>query len=172
MDIGVHAQDLCMHLMDFPMPVRVTGTEKVNFAKGRSIKGAWGDWNRKRYTVEDFASGFVHFDNGATMTLEASWLGHQEEREDMSSRIYGTGGTIQWPDGKYWSTRNGVRYSTQLKVRQDLPKAHTAELHDFYDCVANNKPSPVPWEQTVKVIGILEGIYKSSSTGREVKLKL
>ncbi len=172
MDIGVHALDLCMHLMDFPKPVRVSGSARVNFAKGRSIRGAWGQWNRRRFTVEDFASGFVHFDNGATMALEASWLGHQEDTEDISTLIYGTGGTIQWPTGKYWSTRDGVAYATQLTEPDGLPRAYTAELHAFYDCVVNQKPSPVPWEQTVQVIAILEGIYKSSRTGREIKIKL
>jgi predicted dehydrogenase len=61
LDIGVHALDLCLWLMGFPDPVRVSGTARVNFAKGTDIPGMWGEWNRELYSVEDFAAGFVHF---------------------------------------------------------------------------------------------------------------
>ena len=53
------------------------------------------EWDRKRFSVEDFATGFVHFDNGATLTLEASWLGHQPETEDMSCQLFGTKGGVK-----------------------------------------------------------------------------
>ena len=33
----------------------------------------WGEWDRARYSVEDFAAGFVHFDNGATGFMINSW---------------------------------------------------------------------------------------------------
>ena len=51
MDIGAHALDACMWLTGFPTPVRVTGTSRTHFAKGRDIPGAWGDWDRKRFSV-------------------------------------------------------------------------------------------------------------------------
>jgi len=47
MDIGVHALDCCLWMMGFPKPVRVTGTAKVNFAKGHKIPGLWGEWDRE-----------------------------------------------------------------------------------------------------------------------------
>ncbi|MCC6416376.1 MAG: Gfo/Idh/MocA family oxidoreductase, partial [Opitutaceae bacterium] len=77
MDIGVHALDLCMWLMGFPKPVRVSGSARTVFAKGHTMPNFWGEWDRERYSVEDFATGFVHFDNGATMMLEAAWMCHQ-----------------------------------------------------------------------------------------------
>lgn len=172
MDIGVHALDLTMWLMDFPKPVRVSGTSRTNFAKTDIIPGQWGEWDRKRYSVEDFAAGFVHFDNGATMSIEACWMAHKEDGETMSGSVFGTKGSIHWPSGAYYSTRNRVIYDAQLKAPPGLKKAHTAELHDFYDCVTNKKPSPVPYTETVKVIAILESIYKSEKLGREIKVKL
>jgi len=172
MDIGVHVLDLCMWFMDFPKPVRVTGTSKTNFAHGHDIPGGFGEWDRKLFSVEDFAAGFVHFENGATMVIEASWLNHQEEAGRMEDTIFGSRGSIEWPSGKYWSARNGILYDAQLKEVAAPHPPHTAELHDFYDCVTNKKPSPVPWEETIKVIAILEGIYKSQEQAREIKLKL
>jgi hypothetical protein len=35
----------------------------------------------------------------------------------------------------------------------------------------NHRPSPVPWTETIKVIGILEAVYASQARGREIILK-
>jgi len=173
MDIGVHALDLGMHLMDFPKPVRVTGKYATNFAKGHDMPGGWGEWDRKMYTVEDFASGFVHFDNGATMVLESSWLNHQEMREDMSVRLYGKKAMLHWPQNKFSTAQNGVLIDGELTPATDRAQpAHTAEIVAFYDAVVNGKSSPVPVEQTLYVIAILEAIEKSGRTGKEIRLKL
>ncbi|MBA4387692.1 MAG: oxidoreductase [Verrucomicrobia bacterium] len=172
MDIGVHALDLCMWLTDFPKPVRVTGRSRVNFAMAHDIPGAWGEWDRKRFTVEDHAVGFVHFDNGMTMVLEASWLNHQEANETMQNNILGSKGGVEWPTLKYWSARNHVLYDAQIKEQAGGLPAHTLELLDFCDCVVNNKPSPVPWQETIKVIAILEAIYSSESQRKEIRVKL
>jgi len=172
MDIGVHALDLCMWLMDFPTPVRVTGTSKTNFAKGRAIPGAWGDWDRKRFSVEDFAAGFVHFEDGATMTVEASWLSHQTEDHDMSCRLYGMKGGVSWPSTEYARVEGGQFVQGTLTCPERLDKAHTEEIKAFHKAVTGGKASPVPWTETIKVIAILEAIYESNRTGKEVDVKL
>ena len=91
MDIGVHALDTALWLMNFPTPVRVSGRAHTNFAKDFDIPGAWGEWDRKLFGVEDFASGYVHFSNGSTMVLEASWLQHQE-KEEINATLQGEEG--------------------------------------------------------------------------------
>ena len=96
----------------------------------------------------------------------------KEDGETMSGSVFGDKGSVHWPSGTYYSTRNRVNFDAQLKAPGGLKRAHTAELHDFYDCVTNKKPSPVPYQETVKVIAILESIYKSEKTQREVKVKI
>jgi predicted dehydrogenase len=172
MDIGVHALDSCMWVMNFPTPVRVSGASKVNFAKGDKIPGMWGEWDRARYSVEDFAAGFVHFDNGATMTLEAAWLGHQSENEEISFQIFGTNGSIKWPSCEYATVINRTFAQGTLTAPRRVEHPHWEEIKAFYDCATHNKPSPVPWRETIKVIGILEAIYQSQKKGREVAVKL
>jgi predicted dehydrogenase len=170
MDIGVHALDCCLWMMGFPKPVRVTGTAKVNFAKGHTIPGLWGEWDRKKFDVEDFAAGFVHFDNGATMTLETAWLGHQAENEDMSFQLFGFNGGVKWPAAEFASVAGRALTHGTLTCAEKVDKPHTDEVKAFYDCVVNRKPSPVPWTESIRVIAILEAIYKSQQTGREVNL--
>jgi len=170
MDIGVHALDAALWVMGFPKPVRVTGTTKVNFAKGKKIPGKWGDWDRALFSVEDFAAGFVHFENGATMTLEAAWLGHQEEDEDFSFQLFGTEAGVQWPSGKIASVNNGVFVDGKLAYPQRIEKTHSHEIALFHSAILNGGPSPVPWTQTIHVIAILEAIYASQKQGREIIL--
>lgn len=172
MDIGVHALDSAMHLMGFPKPVRVTGTRAVNFAKGHDIPGIWGEWDRTLFGVEDFATGFVHFENGATMVLETSWLQHQPETEDFSFHLFGRKGSLQWPANTYSTAQNRVLIDGRVTPTIGLKAAHTEEIIAFTRAIREKKPSPVPVGETLYVIAILEGIYQSAKLGREVRIKL
>ena len=171
MDIGVHALDLCMWLMDFPTPVRVSGTAKTVFAKGHDMPNLWGEWDRDRYSVEDFASGFVHFDNGATMVLEAAWMCHQPENEELMTQLFGKQGGLVWPESSFSTATNGILAQGTLTPSVQVPHPHWNEIAAFADCVINDKLSPVPWTETINVIGILEAIYASSAAGKEVAVK-
>ncbi|MBW8890473.1 MAG: Gfo/Idh/MocA family oxidoreductase [Fibrobacteres bacterium] len=172
MDIGVHALDLCLWLMGFPEPARVSGTARVNFAKGSEIPGMWGEWNRELYSVEDFAAGFVHFKgpSGGTLGLETAWLGHQAENEEMGCQLFGLKGGLKWPDGHFASVQGGVFAQGSLTYPTHVENAYLEELRAFHDCIVNGTPSPVPWRETEKVIAILEAIYTSQKEGREVVL--
>jgi predicted dehydrogenase len=171
MDIGVHALDLCLWLMGFPKPVRVSGVSRVNFAQGNAIPGMWGEWDRKRFSVEDFAAGFVHFDNGATMTLEASWLGHQAENEDMSCQLFGTKAGVKWPSAEFATVSGGAFVQGTVTHPRPPERAHHAEIAAFHRAVLAGGPSPVPWTESIRVIAILEAVYASQSKRREIILK-
>ena len=171
LDIGVHALDVCLWLMGFPRPVRVSGVTKVNFAKGHRIPGAWGEWDRRLFSVEDFAAGFVHFDNGATLMLEAAWLGHQPESEELNCQLYGLNGGLKWPSGEIATVQGRALVQGTVAGARGVDKPFAAEIKAFVEAVVDRKPSPVPWTETVKVIAILEAIYASQRRGREVILK-
>jgi len=170
LDIGVHCLDLAMWLMDFPEPVTVTGAATNQLAKKKTIPGAWGDWDAKRFDVEDFACGMVRFASGAMLSLESSWLGHTPEPEDMSCMILGDKAGVSWPSGQVCTVSNGALIDAKIQPLPMRPQTHTTEIWEFYDAVVNHKPAPVPAEQALKVIKILDGIYRSQKTGREVRL--
>lgn len=172
MDIGVHALDAALWVMGFPKPTRVSGTTKVNFAQGRTIPGKWGDWDREMFTVEDFASGFVHFENGSTLILESFWLGHQKMDEDFSFQLFGTKAGVQWPSAEFSTVEAGVFADGTLGYPRRITQTHAEEIALFVDAIRTGKPSPVPWTETIHVIAILEAIYTSQKTGREVTLNL
>ena len=68
-DIGVHILDLTLWLMGHPVPASVTGQTYTKFGTREGVLGLMGQWDPKTFTVEDFAAGFIRFQNGATLSL-------------------------------------------------------------------------------------------------------
>jgi predicted dehydrogenase len=93
------------------------------------------------------------------------------EHEDMSWQLFGRNGGVKWPTAEFAAVQAGVFTQGTLTLPVQVEKAHYEELRAFHDCVVHDKPSPVPWRETYKVISILEAIYRSQEMGREVVLE-
>jgi predicted dehydrogenase len=167
-DIGVHILDLTLHLMGQPEPVSVTGITPQKLAKRTDIRGWWGEWDRDKITVEDFAAGFVRFKNGAALSLECSWLANIKEPEYAKITLMGTEAGCEWPELTIHGERAGSTTDTQLAFPDDRVGGHQKEIAAFAEAILTQKPSPVPAEQSLNVIRILDGLYRSHETGREV----
>jgi predicted dehydrogenase len=173
-DIGVHILDLTLWFMDNPKPVAVTGVAKKTLA---AHKGAFSIWGNALVPadmdVEDFASAYIRFDNGATLILEVSWLlHHNTETEDIQMWLYGSEAGCLWPKGEFYATNYATQQMTNhtLRLTRDAMEPHALECVEFARAVAEGRPSPVPAEQSLQVMTILDGIYRSQETGREVWL--
>lgn len=175
-DIGIHILDLTLWMMGNPRPVAVSGVATAALAHR---EGAWAVWRDapipQDFDVEDFAGGFVRFENGATLMLEVSWLLHHDtDGEDMQMWLYGTEGGSHWPKCEIYSTNYATRqlYSRTLKLTKDGLEPHALECIEFAAALAEGRPSPVPPEQSLQNISILTAIYESQATGKEVILDL
>src|SRR5258708_14377741 len=172
-DIGVHTLDLTLWFMGNPKPISVSGVARTELAHLPGAFSIWGGAIPQEMNVEEFASAFVRFDNGATLILEVSWLLHHDTPvEDMQMWLYGTEGGIQWPKCEIYQSNNATRqlYNRALQLKKDVHEAHAQECIEFAQAVADGAPSPVPAEQSLQVLTILDGIYKSQELGGEVKL--
>jgi predicted dehydrogenase len=156
LDLGVHALDIALWLMDFPRAATVSGSVRTRYGHDENFVGRWGAWDRSRFTVEDTASGAVSFENGMTLSIECAWAGdHPPEDEGLSCTLYGDAGVVHWAAGE--TREDGV--STQ---------SSTPEFLAFADAVRSGGPSPVPWRETLQSIAILEALYRSAEQDREV----
>lgn len=167
-DIGVHILDLTLHFMGYPDPISVTGITPQKLAKRTDIRGWWGEWDRDKITVEDFAAGFVRFANGAALTLECSWLANIKEPEYTKITLIGTEAGAEWPELTVHGESAGSITDTTLRYVDDKVGGHQKEIAAFADAVLKRKPSPVPPEQSLNVIRILDGLYRSAECGHEV----
>ncbi|MDE0463889.1 MAG: Gfo/Idh/MocA family oxidoreductase [Caldilineaceae bacterium] len=175
-DIGVHILDLTLWLMGNPRPVTVSGVADARLAH---LPGAFATWREgpipSTFDVEDYAAAFVRFETGATLVLEVSWLLHHDIRgEDMQSWIYGDQGGCHWPSAQFLDTNYTTRQfnNRTLQLTQDKMEPHALECVEFAKAVAAGAPSPVPAEQSLQVLAILDGIYRSHAEGREVTIEL
>lgn len=173
-DIGVHILDLTLWLMGNPEPVAVSGAAAAPLAH---LPGQWATWRDSAipadYDVEDYAVGFVRFANGATLMLEVSWLlHHNTEGEDMQMWLYGTQGGAHWPKDEIYTSDYANRQLSDrtLKLTKDPMEPHALECVEFARAVAEGLPSPVPAEQSLQVLAVLDGIYRSQREGREVPI--
>jgi predicted dehydrogenase len=125
------------------------------------------------FDVEDFAAAFVRFENGASLILEVSWqLHHDADRTDYQVWLYGTDGGCHWPSAEFYETNYATRqhYNRALKRTQDTLEPHALECVEFAQAIVDGAPSPVPAEQSLQVMAILDGVYRSHELGREVRL--
>ncbi len=168
-DVGVHCLDLALHLMGNFEPVSVTGIAPCKLAKKPGIYNRWGEINPKTYEVEDLAVGFVRFANGAALSLESSWMLNMPEPDIFRISLFGDKAGAVYPDLVIADERNRTPINTTLTEPPQIA-GHEAEIKAFFEAVTQDHDSPVPPEESLQVIKILDGIYKSHQTGREVKL--
>jgi predicted dehydrogenase len=169
LDLGVHALDIALGVMGFPRPTRATGTVRTVFAQGDRIAGHWGAWDRDRFTVEDSGTGFVHFENGATLSLECAWLSHEGE-EGIACDWFGEAGNLSWPACEL--TSQGKVFSRESLSVVEAEDPRHAGVRAFYESVTTGKPSPVSWREAEVSLAVIEALYASSRAGREVEILL
>jgi len=174
-DLGVHILDLTLWMMGFPTPVSVCGTAPTKLANLKHVANqpGWGNWKRdgKEFNVEDFAVGLVRFENGAVLVLEASFLLNMVGPELCTAMLCGTRGGMEIRSGKIMTQEHDIIRVSQLEGYNE-PPSHGAAITAFVEAVEKNDPVPVPPEETLQVMAILDGIYRSHAKGgAEVKLK-
>jgi len=169
-DIGVHSLDLTMWLMDNFEPVSVSGIAPCMLATRRGTYNRWGPVNPREFDVEDFAVGFARFKNGAALSLEASWMLNIQPRSIINTWLFGTKGGVQHPSLAVSTEKDQIQLDSTIINPPENVNAYHTEIQRFAEAIAKGKPSPVPAEQTLQVIKVLDGIYRSHKLGKEVKL--
>jgi predicted dehydrogenase len=99
-------------------------------------------------------------------------LHHDTEIEDMQMWLYGTEAGCHWPKGEFLSTNYKTlqQYNSTIQLTKDPMEPHALECVAFAKAVADGAPSPVPAEQSLQVLTILDGIYRSQAAGKEIRL--
>jgi predicted dehydrogenase len=183
-DLGVHMLDLALYMMGYPRPVAVSGATYAEF--GPRGKGTWAYGTRPAdpaqaiFDVEDFATGFIRFENGATLVLEASWAGYQLLGDDIYLQLYGrTGGArLAMPN---FREEHSLRLTTEMggtlvDAVPELPQEkgineYDREIAAFVQSIRTGVPPPVTAEQGLTVMRIIDALYRSAQTGQEVRVQ-
>lgn len=177
-DIGTHALDLTLWMMDNYKPKMVVGTTFEKLKNQKDCGNAWGDWDPKKFTVEDAAFGFIVMENGATIMLESSWALNIRNPKEAITMICGTEGGADMFDGL---NINFIKNGRQCILKPDLTAGGAAfydgdgdedpsvlEARAWVDAVVNDHEPRTKASQALVVTQILEAIYESAKTGKPV----
>ena len=178
-DIGTHALDMTLWMMDNYKPKTVMGTVYKKLGDKPDCGNIFGPWNPEGYTVEDSAFGFIIMENGATVILESSWALNTRDESEAKCTLCGTKAGADMKDGlcivsdkngkfidiKPDFSEGGIVYVPGGKV--DSPEE--IESRNFYDAILYGAELRTKPEQALVVTQILEAIYESGRTGKPVE---
>lgn len=119
----------------------------------------------ERIDVEDLCMATLKFKNGALGILEASTIANPGFYTRID--INGSKGTVILQDNtvQEWKVEEEAPYQG---IKTELP--HKLQLEEITESILEGKPSLVNGREALKVLILIEAIYKSAVTGRPEKV--
>jgi len=176
-DIGTHALDLALWLMDNYKPKVVLGRAYHKLSQTENAANAWGPWDPAKFTVEDSAFAMITMENGASIVLESSWALNSLDVDEAKVTLCGTKAGADMKDGLRFNGEDNSRlYTKSVELSGGGVAFYEGNSEDpaelearmWIDAVLNDKELVVKPEQALVVSEILEAIYESSRTGKAV----
>ncbi|RDI40012.1 Gfo/Idh/MocA family protein [Falsibacillus pallidus] len=176
-DVGIHVLDLSWYLMGCPRPIAVSANTYNKLGNRSNIKNLafykTADYNPNFNNVEDLANAMIRFENGASLYLDTSYTLHAK-RNETSVVLYGErGGTEVLPETwliieKYNTILNARPQTDQDGLNVDA--AFQEQTDHFVECCLENKAPRTTVEHGVEIMRMIDAIYESSRTRKEIKL--
>ncbi len=189
-DLGVHAIDLSLYLLDYPPVVEVNGVTRTEFGirDDYAFLDMWGvDSGAESFDVDDSASAFIRCADNRTISLEVAWATNRPEDNEFvvrgteaAARFDLLGGDLTF----YRASKVGPDHLEDTSVTTVQNDTHTAEQRAFFQLVAaDGRFDPVTEsavtqasleasvEQALTVQRVIDGIYRSSEQGHGISLE-
>lgn len=177
-DLGVHLIDLALFVMGFPKPVRVSGKVYANFGcrmKDYVYESMWAGPPRLDGVcdVEDAAHAMVRFEDGATLLVNTTWAGNFPDDALPNNMVFmgekaGVCFQLSGESLKMATEDEGCN----VDVTPKLPSVDrfAEQIKAFAKAVETRQAPRATGEQGQVVQSIIDAIYESSRTDREVEL--
>ena len=152
-------------------------TDMLQWLMGSRVRRISGVIRRYQHKVEaeDFAAGYLEFDDGAVALVEASINTYPENLEERLS-IFGQKGTIVFA-GQHMNILDTWNEPDRTKVdilaavpKTDKPEGHSALYREFAAALKTGGEVSADLQEGVKSVEIVLGLYKSMKTGAPVDL--
>lgn len=173
-DIGTHALDLTLWMMNDYDINYVVGSSfhKLNNTTGTG--NLWGDWDTEKFTADDATFGFIVMKSGATIMLEATWALNTLNTSEATCELCGTKAGADMREGlRINGVKNGRLYiekpdfsvgAVPFFEGDSAPTAADREARIWMNAVAGKGELLVKPEQAATVTRVLDAIYESSKT--------
>lgn len=168
-DIGCYDLDAFLFILDHPRPVSVSAM--VSRKLGQVLPRVPGDWGHEigKVEVEDFGTALVRFESGLVLHFVSYWAAHATTLGP--SIILGTKGGLQLRPLTLFRDEFGVMTDV-TPVNLPSTDGFLVEVTAFLKAVREGGPSPLDPEGVLLVNVIIDGIYRSSTEGGEVRVEV
>ncbi|NPV88053.1 Gfo/Idh/MocA family oxidoreductase [Coprothermobacteraceae bacterium] len=180
-DIGTHALDLTLWIMNNYSVKMVLGSTYAEIAKHKEAANPWGPWDPEHFNVEESAFAMILMEDGATVFIEASWALNTLNVGEARTEICGTkagadlahGLRINGEEFGHLFVRN---IDTQLTGADYYEPTHVdpgqLEMESWIQAIREDKEPVVQPEQAMVVTEIIDAVYRSAASGRAVTFPL
>lgn len=179
-DIGTHALDLTLWMMDNYEPKTVLGTSYHKLSQKENAANAWGPWDPKEFTVEDSAFGMITMKNGASIILESSWALNTLDVDEAKTTLCGTKAGADMKEGLRINGENFSRlYTNKIELNSGGVAFYEGKTESdadlearlWLDSILEDTEPTVQPKQALVVSEILEAIYESAKSGKAVSFE-
>jgi len=178
LDIGSHVVDLLLYLTDFPKPVSVVGRTYSMFQEERAMFSSYPlpPPPTVRSEVEDMGVTLVNLEDGLSFYVESSWAAFIRDPKFEVTLLGNKGGLQVNSELHYVTLVAGEMVVGQPLVPHQQENAFNKVWSTYLDAVSKGvsyPPAPLcSADQAALNVSILEGLYKSASEGKEVRLDI
>lgn len=174
-DLGVHVIDLVHYLFGQPKVKSVFGAtfRKLDSRKYLKDETEYSSVSKSQediFDVEDLATAMIRFENGAVLSIDASF--NLNLKDDVGKiELFGTkGGACIDPEIELFTEMNGYLTDVNFKRKTslDMNGLFQNEINHFVDVLLNQTTCLAPAEDGLEMMKILDAIYESARTGHEV----
>lgn len=177
-DIGVHAIDFALYLLDYPAVEEVMGISRSNFGAREDYADPedWGTEGNAAFDVEDSVTALIRCAGGKTISLEVAWAASQEPTNEFTIRGTDAGAELKLgeDDLRLFDTgRQGTDHFVRSELEGSLPETGWAATDKlFIESVASGEtPELNTVEQALTVQRVIDAIYRSSEEGSSVRVE-
>ena len=177
-DIGVHAIDLALYLLDFPTVTEVSGTARSQFGtrEDYAYVEMWGDdVGPEGFDVDDSANAYIRTAKGQTISLDIAWATNRPTNDAFVLRGTDAGATFDRSSHEltiYEDSTAGQDHLTDAEIETRATDTHKTEQRYFLDHVrSGTTPERNTVDEGLAVQRVIDAIYRSSEQGRAISLE-
>lgn len=165
-DMGVHVLDAVWNLLGRPRPIAVSGVAGAKFGpRGLAYWRPTPPSVFSQFAADDYAGGFIRFENGAGVQVESFWASHQPE--EVQIELFGTEAGARLKPLTLYRMEAGAEQDVTVELGKH-PEAWDNIATHFIECILDGVPCAAPLRHGLQVQIMMEALLKSADTKREV----
>lgn len=186
-DIGVHMIDSLLRISGNPRLKSISGNMATKIAnQPEQLRTSLADsgapqgvftprpYDYREFDVEEFASGFIRFENEMSVNFKVAWALNCPDMNQMS--IIGDKSGLSIPDMTLYGGLGSFQTDIKPQIFDDSPyskrdfNGHWSLMENILETLDGSAPPPVTPEEALNVVAVIDGFYRSAKMGREITM--